>query len=384
MKAGRIVAVLSVLLSWCGARADIDGVQPAALDQPRISMQLRRSSNGPVLNTKVDGEQTADIEAFVDTGASGVLLSGHTAAALGVKPAPNVVYEDVGISGSDRFEVSEPLFASMNSDPRRGKPLALRTQISQAGNALEALAGDIDIAGMPLIAGHVIAIDPKPVEKIEDKLRVTFLDPATAPKKLKLTWHIHLTPVSFRRFTRLTPANAEGPTLADNPMIGPNPFIADRSPTVAIGYAGRKSAGTFLLDTGSACSVISTRQAALLGVHYSPGSIDHLAEIPDDKQFTLTVGGIGGSHPAAGFFLDTLMLPTLDKHALVYRHAPVLVSDITVVDPATKKSFTLDGVFGMNFLVPSANVNGGVIAQITSAPFSLIVLDLNQYILAMR
>ncbi len=168
-------------------------------------------------------------------------------------------------------------------------------------------------------------------------------------------------------------------------MIGPNPFAPDRSPGVVITMGAKKSAGTFLLDTGSACSVISTHQAAALGVHYSPDSIDHLAEIPDDKQFVLTVGGIGGSHPAAGFYLDSLTLPTLDKQPLVYRHAPVLVSDISVVDPFTKKPYTMDGVFGMNFLVPSANVKNGLdIGQITAGPFSLIVLDLRQYILAMK
>jgi hypothetical protein len=56
----------------------------------------------------------------------------------------------------------------------------------------------------------------------------------------------------------------------------------------------------------------------------------------------------------------------------------VLVSDISLIDPATQQTFTLDGVFGMNFLVASANVTGGLlpdIGQLTEGPFTTIVID---------
>ena len=54
---------------------------------------------------------------------------------------------------------------------------------------------------------------------------------------------------------------------------------------------------------------------------------------------------------------------------------PCLTSrDITVTDPATKQRVTLDGVFGMNFLVASAHVTEGLmpdIGKLTEGPFDV-------------
>ena len=66
------------------------------------------------------------------------------------------------------------------------------------------------------------------------------------------------------------------------------------------------------------------------------------------------------------------------EQPIIYGKAPVLVNDITVMDPKTHETFTLDGVFGMNFLVASANVTGGLmpdIGQLTEGPFTMIVID---------
>ena len=46
------------------------------------------------------------------------------------------------------------------------------------------------------------------------------------------------------------------------------------------------------IDTGAAASFISTKSAEALGVTYAPGE-GSLRGMPRDKQFTLTVGGIG-------------------------------------------------------------------------------------------
>ena len=47
-------------------------------------------------------------------------------------------------------------------------------------------------------------------------------------------------------------------------------------------------------------------------------------------------------------------------------------------DAVTGKPFTLDGVFGMNFMVASANVTGGAlpdIDKIAGGPFQFVVVD---------
>ena len=84
-----LLRVLCVLCVLCGSPAfalavEIEGVQPAALDQPRVHLHLRRDPKGPALSTGKGAEQTIDIEAFLDTGASGVMISKTTADALGV------------------------------------------------------------------------------------------------------------------------------------------------------------------------------------------------------------------------------------------------------------------------------------------------------------
>src|SRR5689334_1414365 len=100
--------VCLVASAGAGARADdIIGVQPAALDQPRIYMTLRRQANGKNLTVTVDKETTGAVEAFLDTGASGIMLAHQTAKSLGVTTQKDVEFSDIGVGGSEKFEVSE-------------------------------------------------------------------------------------------------------------------------------------------------------------------------------------------------------------------------------------------------------------------------------------
>src|SRR5256885_16599113 len=103
----RIAALLIVLLARLALATEIEGVQPAALDQPRVNIHLRRDPRGSPLSAKANGESTINVQAFLDTGASGILLSKTTADALGVKPESagkdDVVFHDVGVGGGDRF-----------------------------------------------------------------------------------------------------------------------------------------------------------------------------------------------------------------------------------------------------------------------------------------
>src|SRR5687767_9273098 len=120
------VVLLIVLLSPCAFAVEIEGVQPAALDQPRVNLHLRREKAGKPLVAKKLGEETINVQAFLDTGASGIMLSTTTADALGVKRAKaggaNVVFHDVGVGGSDEFHVAEPLFIFLAPFGRTGDP----------------------------------------------------------------------------------------------------------------------------------------------------------------------------------------------------------------------------------------------------------------------
>ncbi|HWB54940.1 MAG TPA: hypothetical protein VG722_12130, partial [Tepidisphaeraceae bacterium] len=112
--AANLLALSFLLLpAWVLAQ-DFTGVQPAALDQPRIYVNLRRQLSGPALEAKVDGQSSSVVECFLDTGASSVVLSAGTSKGLGIKhemtmEGTPVKYEDVGVGGGEAFEVSDPL-----------------------------------------------------------------------------------------------------------------------------------------------------------------------------------------------------------------------------------------------------------------------------------
>jgi hypothetical protein len=141
-----------------------------------------------------------------------------------------------------------------------------------------------------------------------------------------------------------------------------------------------------LLDTGAAASMISSNLASQLAVRYRPGTqgTDNPVletydptnpaaagtQIPD--QFQMDIGGVGGTTRTAGFYLGSLLVRTaegnvnndLDPKHLRFMDAPVLVNDISLKDPNSSNALTLDGIFGMNFLVGTALIEyqdfGGV------------------------
>jgi hypothetical protein len=367
------------------AEETIEGVQVAALDQPRIYMELYRTANGQPLMTQ-GADATSAIEAFLDTGASGVVLSTDTAGKLGLKDQKTpdgkpIVFEDTGVAGSEKFGVTEPLFVALAPYPNGeqpgsfSKPMGpLRMQTRPEAGILAMIAPGMDIAGMPILAGKVVVIDPTPLAKF-DKLKTIVLAPGDRNIP-KTTRHVPLTYDSFAAYTRMTPRDATGPNLAANPMIGPDPFKPDPSKKgVIVTYNGKRVSGTFLLDTGAVTSIISTKLARELGVKLD--DTDKPLGIPKDKLFSLAIGGLGGAKQSSGIFFDRLELPTREGKPIVYEKAPLLISDVSVVD-GNGKTFTLDGVFGMNYLVASAEITGGLIPDVgkmVDGPFKIIVID---------
>src|SRR5688500_5095414 len=253
----------------------IEGVQAAALDQPRVYMNLRRNPRGPVLTTGGEEPITA-IEAFLDTGASGVMLSEDTAKQLKVnaersRDGKPIQFEDVGVGGAEHFGVSEPLYVSVahydsnttgEDEGAYFAPLGpVRAQIKPAGGGiLQMIAPNLDIAGMPVMAGRVAVIDTKPLAQFE-KLRTALYSPGDQ-RIPKTTRQVPLTDVSFARFTRTTPAGAQGPMPAPNPLLGPGPFKPTPAVKPIVVRHGNKTASvTLLLDTGAAASIISEKVA---------------------------------------------------------------------------------------------------------------------------
>ncbi|HEY2894048.1 MAG TPA: hypothetical protein VGJ16_07540, partial [Pirellulales bacterium] len=231
--------------------------------------------------------------------------------------------------------------------------------------------------------------------------------PATAdtnPGIPATSHHVALSYGDFSRFSQTTPAGAAGPTLGHNPFIGPNPAntsgpnpVPDSTPPVAIDFGGIHATGSFLLDTGAVTSFISTKIAGDLHVRYQGNSLgtDHpVLELFDPAhaeqagttlatQFLLPIQGIGGAPVLAGFYLDDLVLHTLegglndlDPNNIRYLHAPVMVNDLELVDPNTGQLITLDGVFGMNAMVASALLAiDGNIDKTAFGPYNWVTID---------
>ncbi|HVT83479.1 MAG TPA: hypothetical protein VHM90_22750, partial [Phycisphaerae bacterium] len=213
---------------------------------------------------------------------------------------------------------------------------------------------------------------------------------ATDPGIPTTDFHVKLSYANFDRFTTVTPQGQPGPTLVHNPFIGQDPvrlLEGTAQPAVpgikitrtidvpAQGGGGTtqqtlSSEGNWLLDTGAAASIISKAQAAKLHVTYQDGTFgtDNPVLVDDNgtplpNQFHLGIGGIGGQTTLAGFYLDSMLLRSQEGSAaddanpnnLLYTQEPVLVGDITVKDPTTNDTLTLDGIFGMNNLIGSAD-----------------------------
>lgn len=409
MIARRLPAVL-LACSFASASlaADIEGVLPASLDQPRIYVAISVDAKskplaakggsledllGGALGTKGEKEEIENfaVEAFLDTGASGIMLSQSTAEALGIAPAKTadgreITFYDVGVAGKEPFLVTGSYYLrsseySGNTDgmtfedysPPTG-PIRLKIR-EGGGGMLEAMMGSIDVAGMPLMMGKVMVLDARPLDQL-DKLK-TSLVPSDDKSIPKTDVAVSLTYVNYARFTQTDPPTAPTVQLAPNPMIGPDPFDkSDRAKPVTISHKGKSAALTMLLDTGAASSMISTAKAKQLGIEIDEDG--KLTNVPANEQFTLPIGGIGGAKNVNGFFVDVVQLPTVAGEPIRYLKAPFLVMDISVTDEKSGEAFTLDGVFGMNYLVASASISSGLMAGIADThggAFDFIVID---------
>jgi hypothetical protein len=398
---------------------DIEGVYNAALDQPRTYVLLQRSLDQDplVAEDPIFGIETFTLEAFYDTGASGVLISKESADALGVVRSTYngqpVLFEDVGVGGSSFFEVSEPLYTALapygverdldNFDTfqevysQKFGPLRLQVAMEEVD---ELLGTPLDVWGMPTMTGKVIVMDARPPSSDDELgvMRTYTYDPGTPydpaedendPGIPRTNFHVDLSYAHFDRFTAVDPPGAPGPTLRHNPFIGPNPLLAidpanspDHTPGITVSRGSQSFTGSWLFDTGAAASILSLHGAEAVGVRYADGTygtddprlVDAQGtDIPD--QFTLQIGGVGGAVTAAGFFLDSMVLPTMEGQPIRYVRAPVLVGDISVADPETGDELTLDGVFGMNFLVASMFVDGIEMGDVAAGAYDWLVFD---------
>ncbi len=430
------IAALGLLASPRAEARDIAGVLPNSIGLPEANAVLRPTAGAaPYTGLDLLGDPVTNLRLVYDTGASGVILFEGPALALGIPVAQfmgtDVVFTDVGVGGSTTFDVSDPIHLSMgdfvqdppapytsDDDYPRETP-GLRLQLGPPGSASLFLADFtlLGIVGVPAMADRVSVIGPKlaevsiseltPADTIHTYIYEPDVPAEGGPGILAPDLRIELTPKAFDRFTETTPAGATGPTLGENPFIGPDPLAelegVDPLPTTPPGITLRLGAaevtGTFLLDTGAQISSISSAMALTLGVRYwgpgdpgydpgSPATLVFDADgslVPD--QFTVAISGIGGATTIAGFYADSMLVRTLegdplddaDPNHLNFLPAPVYVHDIELQDPVTLETFTFDGIFGTNYLFGSGDLSAlsGFPVPFREGPFEWLVLDLD-------
>jgi hypothetical protein len=287
--AAAAAAVASVTwLPQPAAATDIEGVLPGALDQPRVNALVRRTPTGNPLTAEgvtfnPDKPWEFTFNAFLDTGASGHLLSNETAGfqdtdlsdgddsepGLGiVRDTFNgqpIVFEDVGGGGTVQFNVSEQLhlqLASHNQNTALSIPddPDFRPQFSdfgpvsgpvraQIGPVVRPPFGDplqnLDVIGMPAMLGKVVVMDGRGLNQFAttqdlndfDVLDTFIYNPGTPfnpadaavpqqsvnPGIPNVDRRIALSYADFDAYSETTPEGAPGPTLAHNPFVGRDP-----------------------------------------------------------------------------------------------------------------------------------------------------------------
>ncbi len=285
----------------------IDVVQSAALDQPQINFMLSRqaganTSSSALRSSRLDLDlasasgdifgsiipDSVNIQAYFDTGASGILIGQNSATTLGIvlskHNGQDVTFTDIGVAGTDTFGVSEELYIglanftpSTNVDDVAGyqqRALPIRAQVGpirpttdpssdQIDQIIQALTGqEFNVVGMPAMTGKVVVIDAQKVNKVGAllqsnpnaldelatnpdltqlteflnnlSLRTYVYDPNTPFQENSIddnpgiptsSHRVKLSYASFDQFTQVGPDGAAGPTLAHNPFIGPNPVL---------------------------------------------------------------------------------------------------------------------------------------------------------------
>ncbi|MEO0513863.1 MAG: hypothetical protein AAF086_01030 [Planctomycetota bacterium] len=223
---------------------------------------------------------------------------------------------------------------------------------------------------------------------------------------------IQLSYGNFADYTTVEPANAPFPTIPHNPFIGTAP-VADiggvapiETPGLTLTQGTKTTSGSFLFDTGGSVSLLSSALSADLGVTLENGNvfIDGVRAASEDT-FSVQIQGVGGEpSEIVGVYLDSAVIPTLagdpnnpdDPNHIHVDRAPFFIADITLPDPTgpddITKAITLDGVLGMNYLTPSAEVelvSLGIVqlpfpVNLTQSPYDFAVFDETTGILGLK
>ncbi|MDD5459636.1 MAG: dockerin type I domain-containing protein [Phycisphaerae bacterium] len=369
----------------------VEGTLEANLDLPKVLFIIKRDPNAPALETYdwfSDEYYFAPHYAYLDTGASGILLSLETATLMGITTELNAQYVDVGVGGEEYFDVSEPLYlgvADYNTpDPNDQNSYSLlpswHFQVSQ--QEADELIGFINLIGMPAMAGNIAVFDTGVTnEGLGDPNLWDFngIDFNDIWDLNDLSAGEYIADIKYPGDPNMPQTDFEIPLIFENFLATDNPYNIPPLPVgaynpliknVTVENNNVQITSDWLLDTGAAASIISSDIAWQFGLIDDEGNT---IVLPD---FYLTVGGVGGTiEEIPGYIIDRLSIPTLSGFNLVFTNACVAVHDIAVYNFETEEWTILNGIFGENFLTVSVQMEAGWPVDFTPTIFDKVVFD---------
>lgn len=357
----------------------------AAIAQPKIMFELRDARTGAPLRAAEDELRellgAAEPLAFLDTGASSFIISAATAQRFELRVDDAGQFIETGMSGEHAMGVSIPYSLALTHHPRastnnprrdprnpgnadivecKSRRVLINRAADELTRLLGALGGAIDVIGMPAIADMMVEMQPQRAE--ETSVPVRLLTGSARPGRAGVPnadiW-IPMEMIDFSR--RKHPENRDPlPSLERNPVI----------PRVKVAQAELASEGDWLLDTGSAFTIISMKTAQAIGLFDAEGKP---ARAPD---FQLPAAGISGRvHQLPGFRIDRIELKGEAGTTVIFERPFIVVHNVsTTLDDG--RTVTLDGILGMNLLLNSGTgFNGVSFATTHASKFDSIIVD---------
>ncbi|MCU0792229.1 MAG: retroviral-like aspartic protease family protein [Opitutaceae bacterium] len=356
-------------------------INTSGLDQPRLYVLVSDPEAGGGFvtwdNPATGEREPALLRAFVDTGASGIAISYLHATGEGDQADLGLAAEDyrgvfteIGIGGSELGNVARPLGLWVRNDgvgvdgelsPVDFVPYGdFNFWVRREAGAVEVteiqgfpLVSPINLVGMPVIRQRRLLLDPTAMAQLEP-LRTVLLAPGESEPDTEVTVGLVL-----RDFIGdVAPPGEVLPSHSANPLV----------PGMTLHHGAGEAAGEWLLDTGAGSTFVSFAQAKAAGL--IPAQYADLAAFMADYTGpTVDVGGIGAALKVPRLTAERITVRAREGVTLVWENVSLLVADVA----------GLDGIFGMNLLVPAVTVDPadplGSLFDISPGPFDAIVID---------
>ena len=226
-----------------------------------------------------------------------------------------------------------------------------RPQVPTELGPIDIDVNPLNVVGMPVIRQNVLMLDPRTIGVSEDGFSITPMATHLLPKgsptePTNMTFNLRM-----QDFSEPLPQGEVRPSQTANPMFD----------HVSVTQGELTSTNnSWLLDTGSQATMLGFDKAKQIGL------IDSQYETYDEFMaaftgLTMPVGGIGNITEATTvpvLTLDRISIPSADGRDIIWENVDVLVLDVA----------GLDGIFGMNLLLPASTIDIVNLAEIGSSP----------------